>query len=86
MAWLAKISTCKITNEPEEQALTCGFTVERDGSGGPAREAAVADTILDAQLMPACRCRAHQVGRHDLHRVATASPYRLHAVAFGSGT
>ena len=29
MARLAKVSTCKITNEPEEQALTCGFTVER---------------------------------------------------------
>ncbi len=29
MARLAEVSTCKITNEPEEQALTCGFTVER---------------------------------------------------------
>jgi hypothetical protein len=29
MARLTKVSTCKITNEPEEQALTCGFTVER---------------------------------------------------------
>jgi hypothetical protein len=33
MARLAKVSTCKITNEPEEQALACGFTVERvDGN------------------------------------------------------
>jgi hypothetical protein len=29
MARLARVSTCKTTNEPEEQALTCGFTADR---------------------------------------------------------
>jgi hypothetical protein len=35
MARLAEVSTCKITNEPEEQALTCGFTVERARESKP---------------------------------------------------
>jgi hypothetical protein len=39
MARLAKVSTCKITNEPEEQALTCGFTVERVAGIEPALSA-----------------------------------------------
>jgi hypothetical protein len=29
MARLAKVSTRKITNEREKQALSCGFTMER---------------------------------------------------------
>jgi hypothetical protein len=29
MARLARVSTCKTTNEPEEQGLTCAFTMER---------------------------------------------------------
>ncbi len=45
MARLAEVSTCKITNEPEEQALTCGFTVERVTGIEPALSAWEADVL-----------------------------------------
>ena len=71
MARLAKVSTCKITNEPEEQALTCGFTVERVTGIEPALSAWESDRSWP--ITPVIR----QLGRPGVAVVDRSSPWLI---------